>query len=227
MRILILVFLQLLCGTAAFTAGPRNNSPYYVDPNTTAIQEIRGTVESVRHEVRNHEVEIRTFDEKLQNLDSIIESVRDQLADNNKSQKELLKGSSNSLESKITSLEILSKNLVSDVKQFKTHATEMSTILTQYKQKIAELEKIVEQQSQSMDHLQMAMRTLTEAFQVKETPPPSKVNTSSGPTYRIQSGDTLEKIARTNQTTVQALRDLNNLTNDRIVVGKVLQLPEN
>jgi LysM repeat protein len=48
----------------------------------------------------------------------------------------------------------------------------------------------------------------------------------TGPSYRIKPGDSLEKIARANQTTVQAIKELNGLTNDRIVVGKLLQLPE-
>ncbi len=220
MRILLFVSFQLLCAAAAFSSPLRGAN----DQNGIAIQEIRGSLENVRHEVGNHELEIRTFEEKLQNLDTIIESVRDQLADSSKLQKELLKGSSSSLESKILALETVSKNLVADVKQFKTHSTEITEILTQYKQKISELEKIIEQQSRSIGHLQNAMKTLTEAFQDKDTA--TTKAPLSGSTYRVQTGDSLEKIARANGTTVQVIKELNGLSNDRIVVGKVLQIPE-
>ena len=86
------------------------------------------------------------FDEKLKNLDAIIENVRDQLSESTKSHKEQLKGSSSSFEGKILALETVSKSLVADLKQFKTHANDSATALGQYKQKIGELEKIVEQQ---------------------------------------------------------------------------------
>lgn len=232
---------QSLCGLMLFvclftftpseelSAAPRTNS--YYDQNAIALQEIRDSVESFRHEINNHEAEIRIFDEKLKNLDSIIENVRDQLNDSNKSHKEQLKGSSTSLESKILALEALSKSLVSDLKQFKTHANDSTVALGQYKQKIGELEKIVEQQSQNIDHLQAAMHDLMNALQLKDSlsskSSPEKADVALSPgKYRVKTGDTLEKIARAHQTTVQALKELNGISTDKICVGKVLNIPE-
>jgi LysM repeat protein len=43
--------------------------------------------------------------------------------------------------------------------------------------------------------------------------------------YVVKSGDTLSKIATDHGTTVKALRAANNLTSDRIVVGKKLKIP--
>lgn len=211
------------------SAPPRS---YYVeDPVTTALKDMRGGLDGVRHEVNNHEVEIRTFDEKLRNLDSIIESVRDQLNDSVKFQKESLKGSSNTLETKITALETASKGLLSDIRQFKTHANETSTALLQYKQKIDEIEKIVQQQNQNIDNMQAALKALMDAIQIKDAPLPKKTSDAvsgafDGPTYRVKAGDSLEKIAKNHQVSVQSLKELNGLVNDKIVVGKVLQIPE-
>lgn len=229
--VLPLIYCFLAYTTDVYSAPSRNN--YYVDQNSIALQEMRDSIESMRHEVRNNEAEIRMFDEKLKNLDTIIENVRDQLSESSKSHKEQLKGNSSTLEGKITSLETVSKGLVADLKQFKSHANDSSTALAAYKQKISDLEKIVEQQNQNIDHLQAAMRSLLDALNVKDiSTPSSKVPTSeksvtdSGNTYRIKNGDSLEKIARAHQTTVQALKEVNGLTNDKIVVGKVLQIPE-
>ena len=47
---------------------------------------------------------------------------------------------------------------------------------------------------------------------------------NSEKTYRIQPGDSLEKIAKAKQATVQKLKELNGLTNDKIIVGKLLRL---
>lgn len=44
-------------------------------------------------------------------------------------------------------------------------------------------------------------------------------------TYAIQSGDTLWDIAQENNTTVQALKELNNLDSNLIIAGQTLQIP--
>lgn len=44
-------------------------------------------------------------------------------------------------------------------------------------------------------------------------------------TYKVQSGDTLTRIARKFGTTPKALRSINNLKTDRIKVGEILKVP--
>lgn len=198
------------------------------DANTVAIKEMRDSLDDLRHEVGNHEAEIRILDEKLTNFDSIVESVRDQLQEASRSHKEQLKGNSVSLESKITALETTSKSLVADLKQFKTHANDTTTLLAQYKQKLTDLEKILEQQNENIEHLQGAMQSLMEALQGKSSAATSSAPsaTSSGISYKVKSGDSLEKIAKLHQTTIQAIKEANGLTTDRIVVGKILIIPD-
>lgn len=231
-----LVVFIFLFNFFSLTAAPRGQ--YYQDENAIAIKEMRDSIEDIRHQVHNHETEIRVFDEKLANFDSIIESVRDQLNDSSKSHKEQLKGSSATLESKITALETSSKGFVADLRQFKTYSTETTVALTQYKQKIGDLEKIIDQQNQNIEHLQAAMRSLMEALQgksqvpVKTTTDNTSSSTSQGAvsssdkSYKVKSGDSLEKIARSHQVSIQSLKDANGLTTDRIVVGKTLVIPE-
>ncbi len=43
--------------------------------------------------------------------------------------------------------------------------------------------------------------------------------------YRIQRGDTLSAVARRNQVSVEALKRINGLTDDMLVVGQTLQIP--
>lgn len=47
----------------------------------------------------------------------------------------------------------------------------------------------------------------------------------AGKTYRVKPGDNLTKIADAHGTTVKALRSLNQLKSDRIVVNQTLQIP--
>lgn len=211
-------------GAAAAAPAPRNTPFYAAEDNAQAIKDLRAIVDRLRHQVSNHETEIRMYDEKLNNVDSIIDSVRDQLNDTAKLHKEQLKGSSATLDEKIASLETSSKALAADLRQFKTFATESNTVLGQYKQRIADLERVIEQQNQNIEHLQAAMKAMMDALQVKS----GLEVTPAGSTalYKIKPGDSLEKIARNNKTTVQAIKQLNGMTNDKIVVGKQIKLPE-
>ena len=43
--------------------------------------------------------------------------------------------------------------------------------------------------------------------------------------YRVQRGDTLSAVARRNQVSVEALKRVNGLTDDVVLVGQTLQIP--
>ena len=45
--------------------------------------------------------------------------------------------------------------------------------------------------------------------------------------YTVKSGDTLYKIAQANNTTVDELKQLNNLSNNTLSIGQVLKVPTN
>jgi len=62
-------------------------------------------------------------------------------------------------------------------------------------------------------------------------PPVVKANivpnaSQSGTVYVVKSGDTLTRIAKTHGTTIQAIEAANGLTDDRILVGAKLKIPE-
>lgn len=196
--------------------GAAQRPPNYYQTDT--LSSLRQSLDSLRHEVENHESEIRMAEERSNNQEATISSMRQQLMDATQANKELLKGSTTSVENKISTLDGLNKGIASDLGQLKTHANETSTALTQYKQKIAELEKTVSQLSQNIEHLQSALRSLTEAMG-------SGAVADSSKGYKVKAGDSLEKIAKTHNTTIKALKELNNLSSDRIVIGQTLQIP--
>lgn len=215
-----LVFISFFVSIFSVEAAAKNS---YSQENL-AIRDLRSSLETMRHEVDNHESELRTFEEKLKSFDAIIENVRDELNQTDKLHKEQLKNNSGTLETKISALDSASKSLVSDLRQFKTYANETAAVLNQYSQRIDTIEKTIEQQNQNIDHLQSAMRALMDALQLKEKSSAATSNFEER-TYKVKTGDSLEKIARSQNTTVQAIKELNGLTHDRIVVGKLLQIP--
>jgi len=218
------ICVAMVTTIATLAAAPQQQRyGYGQDQNDT--REMRDSIEGIRHEVNNHESEIRTFENKLNSHESIIESMRDQLETSTQASREFLKGSSADLEMKINSLDTASKTLTADLKQLKTHANDSVALIAQCKQKIAQLEKIAEVQTHNLDNLQSAVRSLMDVLDVKGGVDPAASADASGKTYQIKAGDSLDKIAKAHQTTVKALKELNALASDRIVVGKTLKIP--
>ncbi len=163
----------------------------------------------MRHEISNHEVEIRILEEKFNNQQIAIESLRQRLIEAGLDQKDLLKGNSAKDNIRISNLESSVKSAVSDLHKLQTHANDTTKTLSQYKKKMQEL-------NQNITALQSAIRSLMDALQISYQ---QKIQI-----YKVENGDTLEKIARKHKTTIKALKELNNLKSDRIYIGQNLKL---
>lgn len=209
--------LSLVNGLTAASRG------YYDQDTSAAMRELRDSVDALRHEVANHETEIRQNDQRIDNQEATLTSLRQQVLDTNQANKELVKGCSTTVDSKLSTLESTSKSLVADVTQLRTHANDTAAIIAQYKQKIAELENLISLQSQNIDNLQAALKSLMEAMGTGSKGIASADGSSK--IYKVKNGDSLEKIARANNTTVKAIKELNGLTSDRINIGQALQMP--
>lgn len=190
-----------------------------------ALNEMRDSIEFIRHEISNREVEMQMLAERVNNQEATIDSLRLQSSTTAQASKEQMKSGLTAIEVKTASLESANKMLVADINQMKTHANETAAALIQYQQHIGELEKVIAFQNQNIDNLQLALRSMMDAMQVKESVSTSETTDGSSKKYRIKSGDSLEKIARAHNTSVRAIKELNRLTDDKIVVGRVLQLP--
>jgi LysM repeat protein len=216
----------LLCSLYTLEAAPQPyNTRNCENENAAGLRNMRTTLEELRHSLNNQETEFRGFEEKLANMESMIDTMRDQLGETSRAHKEQIKGNAQSLESKIAALETSSKGIIADLKQLKAHANESAASLAQLMQKCTELGKASARQDQDIDNLQAALRSIVEALGVGKESPKTATSENS---YRVKSGDTLEKIAHLHGTTVRVLKELNNIPDgkDKIVVGKQLLMPE-
>jgi LysM repeat protein len=226
------LFTVVVFSTTTVLAAPRPNSAsrqYYDENNAIALKELRDSVDDMRHESNNHELELKMLEEKIANQESIIDSLRQQMTNSNLAQKDLIKGNVSSTETKIEGLDKSIKGLVGDLRILKTHANDTAALLTQYTQRLSVLEKNLEIQNQNLDNMQIAIQSTMEALSIKDSSYTMDkgitTSTSGSKTYRVKPGDSLEKIAKASQTTISAIKELNGLSSDRIIVGQKLKLP--
>lgn len=187
-------------------------------------QKMQSSLDSCRLQIANHDTELKMFENKLDNFETILEAFNQQIDDLGKNQKDILKKSGETAGGKFQNLESTQKKMIEDLKKLQSHSNDASTSLIQSTQKLAELEKVINIQNQTIDQLKATVKVLMDLIQDKSGFAADQG--TSGKTYKIQPGDNLEKIAKAQQTTVQKLKEWNGLTTDKIVVGKVLKILE-
>lgn len=90
------------------------------------------------------------------------------------------------------------------------------------------LYSIANKYNTTVDNLKSINKLTTDALAIGQSiklPGSTPTEKPSGDTYTVKSGDTLYKIAMSNKTTVDKLKELNNLSSNNLSIGQVLKLP--
>lgn len=153
----------------------------------------------------NHETELRQIDEKFMTLEVIVDGLRKQASEDGQERKHQIQIIAHGLEAKVIDLETIFQELKTEVLQLKNQLQSYDKVLTQ--------------QNQNISHLQLALKALMEVVQGSEKQTASEI-------YEVKAGDNLEKIAQAHGTTVKAIKQINNLKNDRIRVKQKLKLTD-
>lgn len=214
-KLLLASFIGAIIAMAPIHAAGRSTS----NTQAMALKQMQDTLYGLQHGMNNHESQLQFIEEKFTNMEEIVDSLRKQLNDQSKGQKEQLLSSKANLDAKVGDLEFTSKGILSDLQTMKNHINESASLLNQYKQQFSNIEKQIALQNQNIENLQAAMKALMEAFQ----PNDSKESVAS--VYLVKSGDSLEKIANNHGTTIKAIKELNSLSSDRIRTGQKLKIP--
>lgn len=209
----IFALLPLLCEGAAFNQSKPNGPA-----NDPATRQLIDNINSLRHGHSNHETELRQIDEKFQNFEAILDNLRRQINESSKGHKEQLGNSTTSLAVKIGDLESALRSVISDLQQLKNHANDTSKALADLQKQVVETEKLTEEQSRYIEYQQKAMKSLTDLLQGTEE------STTNARVYKVKAGDSLGEIAQANGTSIEVIKKLNNLSNDRIFINQKLKL---
>lgn len=165
------------------------------------LDEVRLELGDLKHAMHTYKVDIQILEEKLRKQEQTIAHLKNEPAVKSPP-------STDHLERKIALLEKGQEK------------TEVSLI--HYKEKIQEFEQEIAQQGQRLDEVAKLKSTLTSISKAmgsnNKMPAPAK-------TYKVKSGDSLERIARSHKTTVENLKKLNELDSDKIGIGQTLKIP--
>ena len=167
--------------------------------NDSAINDLRMEIADLKHALHGTEVEVKLLEERMEVAEGSIDSARE----------------STDLNRKIVVLEKNLDKLASELRALTHFSTQTTAALSSYRQQIGAIDS-------KLDEIAKLRSTLTELSRAELSRSASSVETSS---YQVKPGDSLEKIARKYQISVDALKRENNLSSDKIVVGQQLAIP--
>ena len=210
------IFALSLC-TLFFLSGCAISSSSKSDKHQMemSLHKVRTEVEEIKHDLNTYEIEHHVLEGKLIDQEQTIANLKQQVSDLKQGKLETFASEIQNIDKKIVQVAKKQDKILTDIRQLSSHANETTTALAQYKEKITQFEKAIavqKEQIQDIVKLREGLAKLTNASELSNR-------------YVVQPGDSLEKIARVKGTSVEAIKQTNNLSTDLIVVGQEILLP--
>lgn len=213
---MIHLILIVICLTLGSCSSQQLSARKVNHENNVALEELRIEVADVKHALHSTQVELRILEEKVKNNQTSKTAAKES------NQSNLALQLAN-LEKKFLHLEKIQDKFTSDLRQISVHANQSATAFSQYKDKLRELEQDIAAQNKRLDEVVKLKSTLTSISKaIKEK---NEDASDSFRKYRVKPGDSLERIARSQNTSVEAIKRINQLDSDRIVVGQEIKIP--
>lgn len=211
----LVLFVELACMLVFFPmeAGDRES---------LAMREIRIEVEDFRRRLDQASSEFMILDSKLRNQGGELNKLQAAVKSERSSKSGELALKTSDLERRLAAVVAEQKEILKDLRRIAEHGNTVSTTLNQYAEKVTSLEREMSKRDKHLERqlsdLKKGMGSLI-AFM-------DKGDTGTGASaYTVRSGDSLEKIARAHHTSIKAIKELNQLTSDLIIVGQKLMMP--
>ena len=168
--------------------------------------EMRIEIADLKHSLNATQVEMNILEERVRKQENTSTQVKKEHSS------DVLAHQFSLLEKKLASLQIIQEQLVQDMQLFRSHTKDVNLSLQNFADQI-------QIQNKKFEEISRLKTTLSSLSKVMEP------TTTSTKTYTVRAGDTLERIAQKNNTTVAHLKKFNHLEDDRIKVGQELKLP--
>ncbi len=196
--------LFLLCILSSFGLGgcffASSRSSGETPAADVALQQVQTRLDDSHHDLHCMQADFQIIESRIKQLEISIANLKN-------------------LSRQLQSLEMRQQEILKDIKQLSSHANETTASFSQYKNRLGELEKEISSQHQKLNEVHQLKGSLESvAESIKQI-------SSQDATYRVRTGDSLEKIARKYRVSLESLRKANGLDQDRIMVGQELKIP--
>lgn len=169
---------------------------------TAVIESLQTEIADLKHDLHASSVELRLLEDRVEaGQEMKHEGLEEELK---------------TLKRKIAAFERSQEKTFSDLKQLSLQTHQAEALLLAQKRTLQEIEGRLEEVGK--------LRALLSTIAKKEVTTP--IAETSDKTYKVKAGDTLEKIARKHNTSLEDLKRLNHLSSDKILVGQTLQVGE-
>jgi LysM repeat protein len=197
-----LLFLCLLHCALPLHARPQ--SGHYTE---AALDEFRIEIDDLKHALKSTQVELNLLDERINKQNHLFAAY---------STKDTSSSSIQALEKKVLALEKTLDKIAADLRTLSQSTNQVLNKMQTLEHDLLAHEKRFEEVSK----LKGTLTTISKAIS-------QKPSTEAGPkTYRVKSGDSLGKIAQAHHTSIENLRKLNRLSDDKILPGQELRLTD-
>lgn len=182
------------------------------------LHEIQIELQEIKYQVNSHQMELVSMDEKLISEQKELDTVKAQTQSGSSKLAGQIKQDLDTLKKSVGQMEKAQEKTVADLKKLAAHADKTHEILATYKAQIEFCESSLSAQQKQLAEVAKLKGTLSSISK-------SLSGTKSvAKTYRVESGDSLEKIASKFGKTVAEIKESNNLSNDKIFKGQELIL---
>lgn len=185
------------------------------NPLEFSLHKIQTEIEELKQDLNTHQMELNILEGKFLNQDNILASIREEISEKEQKQCNDIQLRLELCEKKIHFFEQQKDKLVNELKELNLHARSTTTALSQYKSKISELEVFINEKLKEFTSIRHELKVISE--------PLSLVNPK---TYRVQKGDTLKKIAKAMNISLEELKEVNHLQGDTIYIEQELIIPK-
>ena len=214
---LFFLFLLMLLDSCSPMKSSANEEKHQLE---LTLHELQTNLDDLRHDLNCFQTEMQIVDGRIKNQEDFSQNIKQQHIEKLQNKTEYLQKQLSQLDNKLSSID---KNLVclkDDLKSLVNHANDTTLALTQYKEKINDLE------TESIVQNKKTEEILNIKSNIKELVQSIKATSENYILYTVKIGDSLEKIAKKNQTSVENIKKFNSLENDLIIIGQELKLPK-
>jgi LysM repeat protein len=177
--------------------------------------------DDLSHRVHNCEIELEMMQNNIKSQEEGREKLYKEMEETVVSIKHVLKESEASASDPKQKLQKITQGLQSDFSTLKQHTNQLSSKLNELSTTVSSLKKEINAHSASLKNIEEAINLLTKALDPQKESSPV---VSKNGKYKVQSGDSLDKISKKTGVSVKELKELNNLSSSVVRVGQELLL---